>query len=125
MDLPLDSDGDLDVAADGTLTLIMGPDEVAQKLRIRFRFFKGEFFGDARLGTPWFQDVLRHHPSEPLMRAVFRRVILGCPGVASIDSLTTTWDRATRQVDVHFRAILAEGGVLDSTDLAAPFIVEV
>lgn len=123
--LPLDVDThDLAIEADGSMALISGPAEVAQKLRVRLRWFKGEWFMDGRLGTPYFQEILRHHPDADLIRAIFRKILEGCPGVARVDSLTSDWDRGTRQLDVRFHLTLTDGGVLRSEDYG-PFLVEV
>src|SRR5690606_28796586 len=64
--------------------------EVAQRLRVRFRFFRGEWFLDRREGTPWYGEILVKNPSPRTVRAIFRNIILRTPGVAALNQLDFT-----------------------------------
>lgn len=96
--------------------------EVAQRLRVRLRFFKGEWFLDLQEGTPWFQEILVKGVSDQAIRAVFSTIIRTCPGVASLDSLEFTQSGTARELVLDFRAKLEDGSTFQAKD-HPPFIV--
>lgn len=98
--------------------------ETAQRLTVKFNFFRGEWFLDRRQGTPWYQELLVKEPDRNVARGVFRQIILSDPGVAEIISLTLSEPDSDRQAEVVFSARLKNGAVLRSTD-HGPFLVRV
>lgn len=98
-------------------------DEVAQRLYVRFAFFKGEWFLDLNQGTPWYQWILRKRPGDNTIRAVLSQVILGTTGVASVPKLSYTIT-SDRQMTIKFTARLADGSTFDSTSYP-PFLISV
>jgi hypothetical protein len=98
--------------------------ETAQRLTIKFNFFKGEWFLDRRQGTPYYQELLVKEPDRNTARGVFRRIIGSDPGVAEVISLTLSEPDAERQAEVVFSARLKNGATLRSTD-HGPFLVRV
>lgn len=119
--LRLDADtGDLDLSS-GTVRLVDGADEIAQKIRIRLRFFLGEWFLDTRLGVPWFQKVLGKKRKKAIVDVYIKRVVLTTPGVQSIDSFSMTFDGVTRKLSVSFTCVTTAGEVLTFDDL---FLIE-
>lgn len=108
----------------GTIALIDGRDEVAQAIRSRLLFFRGEWFLDPREGTPYYENILGQRARDlQVMRGIFRTVIQGTPGVAAVPVLNLSID-GNRQATLDFEAELTEGGIIRSRDFA-PFIVEV
>lgn len=105
MDLKLDAFGDLDIGADD-LQLISGPEAVSQHLRIRLRLFKGEWFLDTRIGVPYFQRLLGAKTSGAAVKALFRKAILGTPGVKGVTALAIDYDNPTRRLTVRFDAVV-------------------
>ena len=73
----------------------------------------GEWYRDTRLGFPWFERVLIKSPSLVLIRSLFRQTILSVPGVVAIETLSETYDRATRTLRPSFRARMDDGTILD------------
>lgn len=125
MDLLLDqATGDL-VLTGGVIPLSTdGTGETtAQRLRIRFAFFLGEYFADTRQGVPYFRDVLGQKFRRAEVSAMFRRVITTTPGIASLDAFDLGFDSRARVLSLAFRAILSSGQVFDSADFG-PFLVE-
>lgn len=94
--------------------------EVAQRLHVRFNFFKGEWFLDLEAGTPYYQRIFRKAPPDSVVRAVFSQLILGTPGVAAIDKFS--YSIANRVLRVNFTARLDNGVTLRSTDFT-PFVI--
>jgi hypothetical protein len=95
--------------------------EVAQRLTVRLKFFRGEWFANLLAGTPYFESILGK-ASDETVRAVFEEVILGTEGVAALISFSSTRDRSARTLSVAFTARLVDGTVFDSTSYA-PFVV--
>lgn len=90
-----------------------GPEYTRQRLASRIKFFLREWFLDLRKGVPYFKHVLVKNPDLNVVRQVFRRVILGTPGVLSIveDKIELAYDPTARSCAVGFAAIV-EGGLI-------------
>jgi hypothetical protein len=101
----------------------LGAVEAAIALRNKFLFVKGEYFLDTRQGVPYFQYVFVKNPDLLIVKDLFTQVIKSVPGVASIDRLDVSFDRATRKGAFSFRAIAANGKVITGGS-GQPFIVE-
>lgn len=101
--------------------IVRGELAVMQRIRIRFRFFLGEWFLDTRLGVPYYRDILIKNPDSILISFIFRQVLLSTPGVASVASFSASLDRPTRFLTVDFEATLEDGTVIRVT--AEPFII--
>jgi hypothetical protein len=115
----LASDGDLDLSS-GTLQWIDGIDAIAQRVRTRLQFFRGEWFLDQRLGVPWFQVILGAKGGEQVAAQILRAVIEGTPGVDRVDELSLDLDGTTRTAAVAFRATTISG---EAFQVDAPLIV--
>lgn len=116
-DLYLDSTGNLVFVEDRAI-------ETAQRIRVRLRFFKGEWFLDQNQGTPWFQEIFVKNPSPEVVRAIFKDIIETAPGVLSVDAIDFALDAALRILTLTFTAKLEDQSLLRSTDFA-PFVVEI
>lgn len=98
---------DLDFTG-GNFTLIEGADEIAQKLRVRYQFFKGEWFLDQRVGVPYFQTIFVKGVPETVIRTTMVNVALTTPGVANVEDYEFSLDAVTRAASISFRAILED-----------------
>lgn len=107
--LKLTDTDDLDVST-GNLQLVGGAASIPQDLRIRLKFFKGEWFLDRDAGVPFFQDVLVKNPDPNVLQSVFRKALLETPGVLAINDLSLTRDSVTRKLNVSFR-VSTDAGV--------------
>ncbi|NIU06205.1 MAG: hypothetical protein GWO40_18325 [Gammaproteobacteria bacterium] len=122
MALALDENGDIDLNSAGLPHFIGGRDEAVQRLRVRFRFFRGEWYRDQRLGMPWFEVVFVKAPNPVHVRSLFRQLILGVPGVTRINRLSETLDRASRVLRPSFGAAFEDGSeVTDERVLGESF----
>ena len=106
----------------GNLQFVSGDDAVGQQIRIRFQFFQGEWFLDARQGVPYFRDVFIKAPSKRLLVSLFTRIIETTPGIARV--LTMTYElNSARELTLNFSALLDSGKVFTAADFN-PFIVD-
>ena len=112
--------GDLDLTGH-RLNLITDEAAIEQNLRIRLRFFLGEFFLDVRQGIPYFREILIKNPNILLVQSIFRQAILSTTGVSAVNSLTTDLDASTRTLSLTFSATLDTGAEL----VFDPFIIEI
>lgn len=114
-DFKLTTTGDLDLTT-GDIQLISGSEEIAQHLRIRLKFFIGEWFLDTRLGIPYIQKVFRKNPNSNVVRDLIQRAALSTPGVLEIQTLTFDFDSANRRLAVDLRALITGDEVLDFSE---------
>lgn len=105
--------GDLALVNGTFVWLQQGPEWVRQKLAQRLKMFLGEWFLDRRLGVPYFKHVFVSNPNLDQVRQMFRKVILGTPGVLSIegDTITLDYNPTARSLGVSFAAICEAGKV--------------
>ena len=109
--------GDLDLK-NGSPYFIDGPDYIRQKLSARFKFFLGEWFLNQLEGVPYYRDVFVHDPDLDVISSMFKRLILKCPGIISLNSYAMALDPASRAASFSFQAT-CDGGdfVVKSGDL--------
>ncbi|MCK6585965.1 MAG: hypothetical protein L6Q76_00110 [Polyangiaceae bacterium] len=115
---------DLDLL-EGQLYFVSRVDAVAQHLRQRLQFFRGEWFLNLLEGVPYYESILVKNPNLVLVRSIFRRVILTTPGISHLVEFQLVPDGATRTAALDFvAALIGTDEVLDS-DNYPPLIVEV
>jgi hypothetical protein len=112
VDIKLTNTGDIDFST-GDLVLLDGADAIVQHLKIRFRFFLGEWFLDPRIGIPYFEQILVKNPDTNIVRSTFREVIIKTPGIANLQSLVLDYDGPTRVLSVSFIATTTDGETID------------
>jgi hypothetical protein len=112
--------GDLDVGADGDLSLVDGIDAIRQHLKIRLQFFRGEWFLDTRLGVPYFEEILRKSPDLNVVQSLFRDVIRTTPGVVEITEFALDYEGTTRTLSLDFRALTTDGPLQFTEDFVIP-----
>ena len=93
----------------------------AQRLKVRFSFFSGEWFLDRNAGTPWFQHIFVKAPQDAIIRTILGQVIRECPGVSKVERLTYSIS-SKRVMTVNFTAVLVSGELLVSTNYP-PFVI--
>lgn len=76
------------------------PEAVAQAIRTRLALWRGEWFLDAKEGTPWNQEVLGKRVRGRSPDAAVRSRILGTPGVIEIVSYTSSFDGDSRSLSI-------------------------
>lgn len=114
-DLLLTPGGDIDLSTNDA-QLVTGSAEIVQHLRIRLKFFLGEYFLNILLGVPYIQQILRKRPRLAIVQDILRRVVLSTPGVIEILSFSFGLDSVTRRLTVDLRAKITGGEVIDFSE---------
>jgi hypothetical protein len=104
----------------GEIVLVTGEEAIEQQLRLRLKFFLGEFFLDELQGIPYYREVFIKNPNLQLLRSIFTQAILSTPRIASVDSLELSIDGETRTLNLAFVATM----YTDEELVFAPFILE-
>lgn len=115
MDLKISGGSDL-VVDNGDLVLVDGVESISQHLRIRLRFFKGEWFLDERIGLPFYDSILVKRPNLDVVRSILREAIVTCPGVEALETLDLDFDATTRQLSVELVAVAEGEGLFTFTE---------
>jgi hypothetical protein len=96
------------VFASGALQFVSDGPSIVQAVNCALKTFLGEYFLDdpdnPTVGVPYFQNVLVKNPDAKILDAVFRAVILGVQGVATVVSLNFSYTAATRALAVAWSA---------------------
>lgn len=85
---------------------------VRQRLLIRLRTFKGEWFLDSAVGVPYFQSILRQGVRKELVDVLLKRTILETEGVQRITSYSSTLNRQLRTYSASFSVTTLQGDSL-------------
>jgi len=116
IDLLLDLDGDIDVSS-GAPRLSTGQQAVKQGIQIAIQLIKGEWYLNLDAGLPHFENatvtaaeaIMGQRFDEIKALAAYRAAILSVPGVASLDSLTITFEGTTRVMTVRWHVLTTFG----------------
>ena len=116
-DFKLDTFGELDLTT-GDLVFVTGADAVAQHLKIRLRFIRGEYFLDTRVGLPYYSQIWVKNPNLAAVETIYRRAIRETPGVDTLDRFDFSFDASTRELSIGFSAkLLGETVARDFTEV--------
>ena len=105
-DFLLTGEGDLYLAAEtvsGRLADTELTDSIIQAIRIRLKWFQGEWRLNPSYGMPYLKEVYVKSPDTALLASRVRREILAA-GADSVESVSVTVDRAMREARVVFTA---------------------
>jgi hypothetical protein len=118
LDLKLNDDHDLDVT-NYDLSTIDTLEYVAQKLRIKLKFFIAEWFLDTTKGMELFQIVFVKNPDFDLIASIFRNEIMSVPEVKSITEYAQEFDSKNRELTITFKVDTIYGTLTDSIEVEA------
>ena len=102
------------VIENGSPVRVSGEAAVAQSIKHRLLFFKGEYFLDVRQGMPWRTQILIKNPDLSQLRDLFRQAILQDPEVVDVPSVDLSLDGRT--LSVSWTARLTTGRTITSDD---------
>ena len=109
-DLRLTEDGDLYVTEDGDVQFT---DSVLQAIKIRLKWFLGEWRINTTYGMPYYDEVFIKNPSTALIEDRVRTEILSVDGVQAVEILATVDNRIVavryaNQIGIAFHPELDE-----------------
>ncbi len=106
MDLKLTTTGDLDLST-GDAQLLDGVDATRQRVSIKLRFFKGEWFLSPTFGVPYFRDVLIKNPRLDIVRRLIIQAAETEPNVDRVTELVLDYNSAGRSLTISNLTIVA------------------
>lgn len=98
-DLRLTDDGDLYVNERGDIEIT---DAVIQAVKIRLRWFLGEWRINTDYGIPYYDEVFIKNPSTSVLEDRIRTEILTVDEVEAVNNVSISIDRNTRIADITF-----------------------
>ena len=115
-DLALGNDGQLDFS--GGLSLVKDDDALLQRIKVRLRFFVGDWFLDLGFGVPYFSRVFVKGPNQADLYQIFQNLLATTPGVALVEELSVEVGSSDD------RTLRVSGSVLADSGELVPFSVE-
>ena len=117
--LALNSDNDLYFTSAGRLVTIDNKNtdaEILQRIKVRLRFFKDEWFLNSEHGVPYFQDIVSPEGSDPyilgsksldlnILESIFREQILDVEGVKGLIESSVDYVGAERKITYFFQVV--------------------
>lgn len=104
-DLRLTDDGDLYITEGGDVEFT---DSILQAIKIRLKWFLGEWRINTTYGMPYFDEVFVKNPSVALLEDRVRTEILAVDGVKSIESINISIDKPTRVCKIQFTVVAGD-----------------
>lgn len=111
-DFLLDDDDDR-VIVNGDWAMASDGPAIKQGVKIRLRFFRGEWFLDEEIGIPYYERILVKNPNISEVREWYRRALQSAPGVREIARLDTE-PLVNRQIQILW-SVLGDVGLLQGT----------
>jgi hypothetical protein len=92
--------------------------EILQRVKIRLRFFEGEWFLNTIHGVPYYQNIIGTKPINlNIINNIFINEILDVEGVLSIQESKLDYDNEKRKLIFEFIAITENGTIEESIEI--------
>lgn len=102
MDILLTPNGDLYVSPEGDIKL---ENSVSQKIKIKLKWFEGEWRWNTEEGMPYFSELMVKNPDTDYFESVIREKIFEVDEVTDVREVTVTVDPKTRIAAIRFVAL--------------------
>lgn len=102
MDILLNQDGDLYISNQGDLLL---ENSISQKIKIKLKWFEGEWRWKKEEGLPYFENLLVKNPDIDALEAWIREKIFEVEEVVDVKQVAVIFDNRTRQARIQFTAL--------------------
>lgn len=107
--LKLNSNNDLFFSNNKRLEIISGnntDEEIKQRLSIRIKSFKGEWFLNTNYGIPYFYEIIGEKNIDlNIIESIFKTAILTVDGVKQIIQSVLDYDSQNRKLTYFFQAL--------------------
>jgi len=117
VDLGLDPlTGDLSII-DNDLVLVNTSEQMVQNLKIRLRFFLGEWFLDTTQGLPLYESILVKNPNLPDIDNIIKAEIIDTEDITEILEYNSDYDKVARTYTISFkvRSIYGQSDLLSTS----------
>lgn len=84
-------------------------ENLAQRLLIRLRTFRGEWFLDQDLGVDYFGQILGKNRNKATVDAIIQAEILQEREVLQLDEYNSTYNNSLRKLNISFKARTIDG----------------
>ena len=101
MDILLSADGDLFLSEKGDISLT---ESVAQKIKIRLKWWLGEWRWDEEEGLPYRDELFIKNPDTDSFEMAVREKIFDVTEVTDVKEVSVEYVRKTRQGKIMFTA---------------------
>ncbi len=91
---------DLVLAPDGNLAMAEDNEAIAQHVKQRLLFYRGEWFLDTEAGVPWFQEIFVRPHNDGIIEALIKREILDTDGIVELTEFEMQVDGRKRSITV-------------------------
>lgn len=88
----------------GRPVILTGIDAIKQKVKLRLRFFLGEWFLNTSEGVAWRQNILIKNPNITVVNTLIKKAILGTEGIDGLLSFELITNNSTRTLTINFKA---------------------
>lgn len=102
MDILLDGNGDMIITPEGDIVL---KDSVAQEIKIRLKWFEGEWRWDRDEGLPYFDSLFIKNPDTDYFESRIREKIFDVEDITEVRDVSVEYDHKTRRADIRFTAL--------------------
>ena len=99
----------------GALALVINDDLIAQRIKQRLWFFRGEWYLAVRSGVPYFQEVLVKGTAQSRVESILKAAIVGTEGVTELTAFDLSYDATNRVLTLAFSVRTDVGEI--TTDL--------
>lgn len=102
MDIMLKPNGDLYINQQGDILL---ENSISQKIKIKLKWFEGEWRWNKEEGLPYFTSLFDKNPDTDYFEASVREKIFEVPEVTDVKDVKVIPDSKSRQAVIQFTAI--------------------
>jgi len=111
-DIYMDSiTGDIDITNNSLRLTSSDLEEVRQKVEIRLRTFRGEWFMNINAGLPYFQKMLQKGSSKSFLDTQIKSTTLATTGVIAITKFNSEINQSLRKYSATMTVTTSEGSV--------------
>lgn len=105
------------IIKDSDFILIGDAARVAQQIKIKLKFFLGEWFLRTTDGVPYLENILVKNPNLTHVRSIFRQQISSVDDVIAVNALNISLNSQKRELTVNFEAQTNYGLIVDKVVL--------
>ena len=93
-------------------------DEILQRVKIRLRFFQGEWFLNTAHGVPYYQSIIGQKPINlNIINDIFINEIKDVEGIISVQESTLDYDATKRKLLFTFIASTEDGNIEETIEI--------